>query len=307
MAYDIIGDIHGHADELVALLDKLNYRHDGYCYRHNDRQAIFLGDFIDRGSQQRAVINIVMPMVKSGAAQSVLANHEFNALAFHTKDPELSNEWLRPHNFKNIKQHERFLEEFGAADHKDELKKVLDWFYTLPLWLELDGIRVIHACWHEPSIKSLYGKLGPNNTLTRDLLIKASRKDTAEYQAIEVLLKGWEQPLPNGSYFKDKDGNVRREIRTKWWLNGPVSLNEASLLPDLISSSSLAESALIELPGYSESEPLVFVGHYWLTGEPTPLANNVACLDYSVAKNGKLVAYRWNGESRLNKNNYVFV
>ncbi len=43
----------------------------------------------------------------------------------------------------------------------------------------------------------------------------------------------------------------------------------------------------------------VFVGHYWLTGTPTPLAGNVACTDYSVAKGGKLVAYRWDGESTL--------
>jgi hypothetical protein len=30
--YDIIGDIHGHADELLALLDKLAYVHDGISY-----------------------------------------------------------------------------------------------------------------------------------------------------------------------------------------------------------------------------------------------------------------------------------
>jgi hypothetical protein len=38
------------------------------------------------------------------------------------------------------------------------------------------------------------------------------------------------------------------------------------------------------------------------------LADNIACLDYSVAKpGGKLVAYRWDGEKVLNKNKYVFV
>ena len=48
----------------------------------------------------------------------------------------------------------------------------------------------------------------------------------------------------------------------------------------------------------------VFVGHYWLTGTPTPLAANVACTDYSVAKGGKLVAYRWDGESELSADKF---
>lgn len=42
-------------------------------------------------------------------------------------------------------------------------------------------------------------------------------------------------------------------------------------------------------------------------GEPQPLAHNVACLDYSVAKEGKLVAYRWQGEGALTKENFTYV
>jgi hypothetical protein len=53
----------------------------------------------------------------------------------------------------------------------------------------------------------------------------------------------------------------------------------------------------------------VFLGHYWLDTEPQVLAPNVACLDYSVAakSGGKLVAYRWSGEQRLDNDNFVFV
>ena len=32
MIYDIIGDIHGHADKLAGLLDKLGYIHDGISH-----------------------------------------------------------------------------------------------------------------------------------------------------------------------------------------------------------------------------------------------------------------------------------
>jgi len=44
--FDFIGDIHGHADELVALLKKLGYRMSGGIYHHTERKAFFAGDFI---------------------------------------------------------------------------------------------------------------------------------------------------------------------------------------------------------------------------------------------------------------------
>ena len=47
---------------------------------------------------------------------------------------------------------------------------------------------------------------------------------------------------------------------------------------------------------YPVHEKKVFFGHYWLTGEPELCRDNICCLDYSVAKNGKLVARRINGE-----------
>lgn len=49
MRYDIIGDIHGHADALLeALLTDLGYSNKGGAWRHPARQALFVGDFIDR-------------------------------------------------------------------------------------------------------------------------------------------------------------------------------------------------------------------------------------------------------------------
>ncbi|WP_286764424.1 MULTISPECIES: hypothetical protein [Rhodopirellula] len=36
-----------------------------------------------------------------------------------------------------------------------------------------------------------------------------------------------------------------------------------------------------------------------MTGTPLPLAANVACTDYSVAKGGNFVAYQWDGEQVL--------
>lgn len=41
---------------------------------------------------------------------------------------------------------------------------------------------------------------------------------------------------------------------------------------------------------------------------PKPLAKNIACVDFSVAKRGgKLVAYRWDGERKLSQDKFVSV
>lgn len=51
----------------------------------------------------------------------------------------------------------------------------------------------------------------------------------------------------------------------------------------------------------------VFVGHYWLTGTVAPLDDRVACLDFSGAKGGPLVAYRWRGETVLRSEGFETV
>ena len=70
--YDIIGDTHGHASELIKLLKHLGYQHSSNGYSHKNRKAIFLGDFIDRGGEHIKLLEIVMTMVKQGNALAVM-------------------------------------------------------------------------------------------------------------------------------------------------------------------------------------------------------------------------------------------
>jgi hypothetical protein len=301
MSYDIIGDIHGCGRTLESLLSKLGYLQEDGVYRHPERTAVFLGDFIDRGPHQRDVISIVKPMIESGAAQSVMGNHEYNAIAFATRD-ERKGGYLRAHSDSNLKQHEEFLDEyaFDSADHRE----VIDWFKSLPMWLELDGIRVIHACWDWVFIEQIGDPL-----ITDELLLASCDNEQWQFDAIETLLKGKELPLPAGHHFNDKFGNPRHDIRVRWWDQSADTYKKAFLGP---------ESALTQIPDdeingdhlidYSHDAPPVFLGHYWMEGEPEPLAANIACTDYSVAKaGGKLAAYRWDGEQVLDKAKYVAV
>jgi len=302
MRYDIIGDIHGCSRTLEKLLLTLGYSRDSDgIYRNPDRTAIFLGDFIDRGPFQREVISIVRPMIDSGDAKSVMGNHEYNAVAYATTD-EATGGYLREHSEKNRRQHKAFLDAY--ADDPVACKTVIEWFRTLPLWLDLGEVRIVHACWDKEMIR----KLG-SPVLTDELLHASCNKKLWQHDAIETILKGKEVPLPDGRAFDDKDGNPRHEIRVKWWDQSASTYSEAFFGPESavtdIPDEEIAGDHLLE---YSRDEPPVFLGHYWLEGDPEPLADNVACTDYSVAKpGGKLVAYQWDGERALTRDKYVIV
>jgi len=44
---------------------------------------------------------------------------------------------------------------------------------------------------------------------------------------------------------------------------------------------------------YPNDAPVIFFGHYWFTGTPQLISQNAVCLDYSAARTGQLVAYRF--------------
>jgi hypothetical protein len=332
MKYDIIGDIHGHAIELRALLEKLDYIETSAGWQHPQRTAVFLGDFIDRGPRQLEAINIVKTMVDAGNALAILGNHELNAMAWFTPDPDTPGEFLRPrysqeYGEKNYNQHKAFLDELGyhnelspdtATGYNQELHaEIIEWFYTLPLWLEFDDLRVVHACWHSDFMAYLKPTLAPGNRLSPEILAAAvteptnkAEKDNAVpsiFKAVEALLKGIEIPLPNGHAFTDKDGHKRTRVRVRWWDTSADTYEKASLVDDelrlKLPSVQIPEHAILN---HSGRTPLFF-GHYWFTGTPSLISKRVQCLDYSIAKGGVLAAYRFDGEAELSADKLVWV
>ncbi len=304
MGYDIIGDVHGQADKLISLLKKLGYRETNGAWRHPERSAIFVGDLIDRGPNQVATVDLVRRMVDAGSARSILGNHEFNAIAWATPDPDSPGEHLRRRGRAgNRAQHEAFLSEVEGQPLHNE---IIAWFKMLPLWLDLGDIRVVHACWNDAYIEQLRPALGPNNTLTDEMIVLASRDGHWVFEAVEALCKGLEIDLPEGASFHDKDGHVRRSARVKWWAPDFSSLRNSTLAPESV----LANMPDIPLPHDPRLSPYVgppvFFGHYWLTGTPTRAGSRFACVDYSAGKGGPLVAYRWDGESELRSDHFAF-
>ncbi len=309
MHYDIIGDIHGCYQTLQSLLDKLGYTQVGNTYSHPQRQVIFLGDFIDRGPYQREVIELVRAMIDSANALSVMGNHEYNAIAYYTVDPRSASvgAYLRERDEKHNRQHQAFLDVYQHAPKA--WAAVIEWFLTLPLWLDLGELRVIHACWDKEFIARIKQFQGGSNLLSYNLLVDSSRKGTWQYDAIETILKGKELPLPNGQHFYDKDQNKRHNIRVRWWDENVTTFKNAHIGPESdlthIPDDVIAGDHLVD---YSRQDVPVFLGHYWLEGAPRLLASNIACVDFSVAKaNGQLVAYRWDGEAQLDAAKFVAV
>lgn len=300
MYYDIIGDIHGQADKLEDLLLELGYAMTNGVYRHNDRKAVYVGDFIDGGTQNRRVIEIVRNMVTTRHAYAVMGNHEYNAICYHT--PKSGIDWLRPHTKNKFKQHESFLAEYpiGYPDTQD----VIEWFKTLPLFIDCEELhfRVIHACWDQRKID--YAKehyLNHNNVMSGRKLEQSAIEDDDPYSLfniIERLLKGVEVGLPQKPEkirFLDKDKFERSRIRAKWWGSTDASYREIAfgynqqtlaLFPD----DQRPDNS--EIPFYNKDEVKpVFFGHYWMRGDPELQQENVCCVDYSAGVGGELVCY----------------
>lgn len=301
---DFIGDIHGHADKLEELLLKLGYTKNNGAYAHPDRKVLFVGDYIDRGPKIRETLEIVKSMVDSENAIALMGNHEYNALCFHFQETEGGH--LRKHLIKNIIQHYETLKQF--QNRQREYEDYLDWFKTLPLYYETDTFRAVHACWDNKNI-DLLRQILVNDRLTDDLIYKSVKKGSALNEAIDQTLKGKEMKMPEGLYFTDKDGTRRTEIRIKWWEN-PSEMTYKTISVEHIESLPEKPIDVSELKSndyYQSNDKKIFFGHYWLKGAPYLYRENICCLDYSVAKGGNLVAYRLNGESKLDKSCLIYV
>jgi len=298
--FDFIGDIHGHADELQKLLLKLDYRKVNGVYMHPTRKVFFLGDFIDRGPQIKETLAIAKAMVDAGTAVAIMGNHEYNAICFHLEESQGGH--LRKHSIKNILQHADTLKQF--QNNEEEYEYYIAWFKSLPVFWEEPSFRAAHACWDEENISFLRENL--QQGVLNDRLVKQSvSKETPLHRAVEETLKGKEMALPDQTTFSDKDGNIRKEIRVRWWLNpAATSLYDYSVH----AFDGLPKDPVNLVSGfYSETEKPIFFGHYWLKGIPKLIRNNVCCLDFSVAKGGSLAAYRFDGEQILEPSKLVFV
>lgn len=307
--YDLIGDVHGCGASLAVLLEKLGYRLQAGVYRHPRRRVIFLGDLIDRGPRIRLALSIAWNMVEAGQADIVMGNHEYNALAYCRRSPPgWSGEWLREHS----PRHNRIINETLAQfrEHPQEWDAYLDWFMAMPLCLERDGLRVVHACWDSELIAA-YREQCTDGRMSEAFFYDSARPGTFAFRVMDRLTRGPHLPLPSGLKIHSGDGFTRSSFRAHFWARDPQTYGDVVFQPDNlpggIENQPLRAEERRRLPYYGPDEPPLFIGHYWCEGIPALPAPNIACLDYSAVKYGRLVAYRWDGERRLDANRFVWV
>jgi hypothetical protein len=299
--FDIIGDIHGHVDILSKTLKELGYYRSNGAYKHRTRKAIFVGDFVDRGNKVLESVSVVRAMVESGSALAVPGNHEYNLVCYFT--PDHAGGYLRERSIKNRAQTVQTLASYRKQEEK--LMDDLAWFQSLPLFIELEDFRVVHAAWIDKDVDLIRTRY-PGNRMTEQLIQDSSLEDSDAFWAVEHLLKGVETDLPEGS-FRDNDGHTRTRMRITWWQDP-----EGKTLQDMAVRE---KEKLAQVPftdhqvqlGYSPDEKPVFFGHYCLPTNPELLADNVCCLDYCVYNTSRLAVYRWNGEKKLVPANLVCI
>lgn len=90
--------------------------------------------------------------------------------------------------------------------HQEEWKEYLQWFYSLPLFVEIDEIRAVHACWDDAYLDWL--KQHNLQQINPDFLVRAHVKGGVEYSIIDETLKGKEIDIPEEYAWADQDDVV---------------------------------------------------------------------------------------------------
>lgn len=140
--FDIIGDVHGCADELETLLEKLGYGviwHDEAGVRGvtiappPGRRLIFVGDLVDRGPRTPDVLRIVMSAAAAGHGFCVPGNHDAKFLR-----------WLKGHDVTLTHGLDRSVAQMGKESQAfhQAVKAYLD---ALPSHIWCDGGRLVVA------------------------------------------------------------------------------------------------------------------------------------------------------------------
>ena len=310
-SYDLIGDIHGCAQTLEHLLTVLGYKKRAGVWQHAYRQALFLGDLIDRGPQIRETLHLVHAMVDAGHAHCIMGNHEYYALAWNTPaSADSPHDYVRPHSKRHARLQRETFEQFAL--HPYDWEDFNQWFLTLPLFIDAERFRAVHACWDDRLINTLRTRFADgriNHAFIQQSAVSGSFAD----QAFNRLLRGVNLPLPDGMSQTGQDGFTRSSFRTKFWHDDESSLTygdvvfQPDALPGDLAQEPLPTEYLQHVTGYDAQQPLLFVGHYWRKGQPSLIRPNLACLDYSAVNGGKLVAYRLDQEEWLLPDHFVWV
>jgi hypothetical protein len=265
---DIVGDIHGEIDALRDLLGHLGYSDDGS--HPEGRRLVFLGDLTDLGPDSPAVVEAVKRFVEADRAQCVLSNHDLNILL---GDKKHDNHWFFGEEWSLEGEGHPITPAVLADD--TICQTVLNFFESLPLVLEREDIRVVHACWDESMVEiarkssdvlALYHQHKDQIDTDHESRPKLDKIDRGlEHQnrnPVKVLTSGKERRVEVPF---EASGKMRYEERVRWWEE------------------------------YDADEPLCVFGHYSVPEGESYSSAQAFCVDFGVAR-------RWEERKKPNFN-----
>jgi len=204
--FDIIGDVHGCAGELDALLVKLGYevRWSGApgdarvtVTPPAGRRAVFVGDLVDRGPRAPDALRIVMSMVEAGTGFCVPGNHDAKF-----------QRWLDGKDVKPTHGLDRTIAQF-EGEPKAFRVAVRDFIKSLPIYLWFDGGRlaVAHAGIKEEMLGRVSGEVrrfclyGETSGETDKFGLPIRYHWAAEYKGATAIVYG-HTPVPDADWVR---------------------------------------------------------------------------------------------------------
>ncbi|MEV5898876.1 polynucleotide kinase-phosphatase [Streptomyces sp. NPDC052127] len=267
--FDIIGDIHGCAFELEGLLGKLGYV-DGV--HPEGRQAVFVGDLVDRGPDSPGVLRRVMAMVKSGNALCVPGNHE-NKYGRHLRGRKVQH----THGLaETIEQMESESEEF-----RTEVREFID---GLVSHYVLDGGRLVvcHAGLPEKYHGRTSGRVrshalyGDTTGETDEFGLPVRYPWAEDYRGRAAVVYG-HTPVPEAT-----------------WLNNTICLDTGAVFGGKLTALRWPERELVDVPAeqvwYEPTKPLRSEAPGGHDGRP---------LDLADVHGRRIVETRYEGQNRV--------
>ncbi len=328
---DIVGDIHGEYEALLALLGHLGYGGQGAHADH--RTLVFVGDFCDRGPDSPAVLALVQQLVNAGRAVAVLGNHEINLLREDVKD---GSGWF--FDARASKDHAKYAPYRRPSAR--ERAEIIAFLSSLPIALERNDLRVVHAAWQDDEI-------GLARTLTLGSVrerydaweAESTRLATAnqQQQRMAAELENWEHGLEN-PHHQPPFLHALADFEVGKQMLNPLKVLTSGVehkgrTPFFAGGKWRFVSRVPWWDSYGDETPVV-IGHYWrrvhkvgtaamgqddqdLFRDTDPFAwhgkrGNVFCVDFSVGgrwterkaglplgQDFKLAALRWPERSLL--------
>ncbi|MBP8183291.1 MAG: metallophosphoesterase [Rhodoferax sp.] len=257
---DIVGDIHGEFDALLQLMAHLGYDSEG---RHPDgRTLVFVGDFCDRGPNSPAVLELAQKLVQSGRAVAVLGNHEINLLREDAKD---GSGWFFEARVE--RDHEKFAP--FQRPTLQQRQEIVAFLSTLPIALERQDLRVVHAAWQEAQIEAV--RRLPEGSVRDEYdrweqVAQQQARESALQERMEQELEKWAHGLEN-SQRQPPFLHAHAEFEANKQMLNPLKVltsgvEQGGAAPFFSGGKWRFAERMPWWDAYTDSTPVV-VGHYW--------------------------------------------